>query len=296
MSKTNSGHALITICRRSISKTEAINGLLLSDDVRPPSYLVANSHSYFESIAKASDCSILVGELKSCIDFVYTILPLVASLLNSIANVSVTEDSLDNLCSIVENMGKRIEKLTDMCVSVGYYMALSLTGCRQASPGTVDVQRIKRAGIELSLGVEELQNSNVLNITPLYIVTLCSNMSENLSVIIECLKAAAVLTERSKAPTVIDDSIRKQLVCCIDNLISSGTCFMNSAKILKKSPTDLHLQHCCGFYEALVSCSASTIFFVSQKKLAGKPAFFTPQALNVFRGILGMLNLQKIVL
>lgn len=220
------------------------------------------------------------NSFSQCRDIVITKTKELSVLINAISTQlhSITAkwtDIIDHMSSITD----LVVSLIECCSHAAYLVTICKPDCQPPTNGIIDKYKLCRASADIELACARLKQSSVEELTPHVLVTICSEIGRNLSVLTECCRLGSEMCQ--------DSADSEQFKLCVKSMTSNASCLLASIRSFKQKSTELSHRRCCGFGEALVASTSALVNFATEPEFVGEPAAVSPSAKAIQSSILG---------
>ncbi len=169
--------------------------------------------------------------------------------------------------------------LVECAAHAAYLVAVAQAQCVPAEPGVVDAYRLRRAHAEIELRAKQFKNLTLAELSPATLVTICSEVNKNLTVLTECCKTGS---ENSGDP--FD---QEQFRLCVKSFTTAASTLLSGIRSFKATPTQRHHRRCAAFYDALTASTGALVTFATEDAFLGKPAVLSPEGTEAKKAIFG---------
>ncbi|XP_071098080.1 talin rod domain-containing protein 1-like [Haliotis cracherodii] len=264
---TDSARGVAMTCDRCHSKMQSIAELLLiSCDARPVS---------------SEDLSPFTKSYSRCRDEILDILRRLSNLMKDVASQvsSVAAVHWHDISNCIQDMSDFVIRLVECCGHIAYLIAIDYPDCFPSQAGIIDRYKICRANLDIKISCTRLKRSRLHDLHSQFLVDICSNISQALSIMTDVCRTAG--------ENASDSSDQEQFKLCVKSVTSSTSCLIASIKCFKSHPNSGHLGRIVAFCDPVMTASHALVTFTTEDGFIGKPAHLTADAKESQKSILG---------
>ncbi|KAK3598061.1 hypothetical protein CHS0354_042434 [Potamilus streckersoni] len=184
-----------------------------------------------------------------------------------------------SVCDSLNLMGDTVTLLVQTCSNYMYNLLSTYDDWDPPKEGLIDKYDAAHAGLEIRLSCMRLKKARYDELSPHFIMELCSNISKYISVLTDICRNASEKAD--------DPAVRDQFKLCIKSVTCAAGCLIASIKSFKMENTLTHHSRVMVFCEPVLASSQALVLFATEDAFCGPPIELSENAKEIQRNIFG---------